>query len=111
MPNPTEIAGQYRALATILDARERRVGSPCGNRCSRLYPEIASLWQLSAKLRFAYRWEPPLSLVPLTLPFDATRCPDGLKHPTPFSRAHLAVKSRKTLPGRPAKIGANRHLI
>src|SRR5882724_8552441 len=78
MPNPTEIAGQYRALATILDARERRVGSRCGNRCSRLYPEIASLWQLSAKLRFAYRWEPPLSRVLLTLPFDAARCPDGL---------------------------------
>ena len=31
--------------------------------------------QLSAKRR---RWEPPLSLVLLTLPFDATRCPDGL---------------------------------
>ena len=55
-----------------------RLGSRCGNRCSRLYPEIASLWQLSAKLHFACRWKPPLSLVLLTLPFDAARCPDGL---------------------------------
>jgi hypothetical protein len=34
--------------------------------------------QLSAKLRFACRWEPSLSLVLLTLPFDTARCVDGL---------------------------------
>jgi hypothetical protein len=34
--------------------------------------------QLSAKPRFACRWEPPLSLGLLTLPFDTARCVDGL---------------------------------
>jgi len=50
---PHRNRGQYRALATILDARERVSVPRCGNRCSRLYPDSLVMAAL-AKLRFAY---------------------------------------------------------